>query len=144
MVQRRRVTVIVFSGSNIDSKDIVDGHREKTLSLLWKIIFAFHVCNTSGFKILIFFNCFFVCVELFDRLLWNILLRWKWFWMRISWWKKSASWKGSLRPSGGWRLWGPIRVLSPVLQRPGCRMNTAVRRSPCWWTGSALCVTSTT
>uniref|UniRef100_A0A8C7YAM8 Calponin-homology (CH) domain-containing protein n=1 Tax=Oryzias sinensis TaxID=183150 RepID=A0A8C7YAM8_9TELE len=35
-------------GSIIDSRDIVDGHREKTLSLLWKIIFAFHVC--------IFFN----------------------------------------------------------------------------------------
>uniref|UniRef100_A0A3P9LT42 Abnormal spindle microtubule assembly n=1 Tax=Oryzias latipes TaxID=8090 RepID=A0A3P9LT42_ORYLA len=30
-------------GSIIDSRDIVDGHREKTLSLLWKIIFAFHV-----------------------------------------------------------------------------------------------------
>nr|XP_040040594.1 abnormal spindle-like microcephaly-associated protein [Gasterosteus aculeatus aculeatus] len=30
-------------GSSIDSRDIVDGHREKTLSLLWKIIFAFHV-----------------------------------------------------------------------------------------------------
>ncbi|KAK2814681.1 hypothetical protein Q5P01_000758 [Channa striata] len=30
-------------GSTIDSRDIVDGHREKTLSLLWKILFAFHV-----------------------------------------------------------------------------------------------------
>uniref|UniRef100_A0A4W6F7B8 Assembly factor for spindle microtubules n=1 Tax=Lates calcarifer TaxID=8187 RepID=A0A4W6F7B8_LATCA len=30
-------------GSTIDSRDIVDGHREKTLSLLWKIIFVFHV-----------------------------------------------------------------------------------------------------
>ncbi|XP_039984244.1 abnormal spindle-like microcephaly-associated protein isoform X2 [Xiphias gladius] len=30
-------------GCAIDSRDIVDGHREKTLSLLWKIIFAFHV-----------------------------------------------------------------------------------------------------
>ncbi|XP_073332117.1 abnormal spindle-like microcephaly-associated protein [Pagrus major] len=30
-------------GSVIDSRDIVDGHREKTLSLLWKIIFAFHL-----------------------------------------------------------------------------------------------------
>uniref|UniRef100_A0A8P4K3C9 Assembly factor for spindle microtubules n=1 Tax=Dicentrarchus labrax TaxID=13489 RepID=A0A8P4K3C9_DICLA len=30
-------------GSIIDSRDVVDGHREKTLSLLWKIIFAFHV-----------------------------------------------------------------------------------------------------
>uniref|UniRef100_A0A674A6I7 Assembly factor for spindle microtubules n=1 Tax=Salmo trutta TaxID=8032 RepID=A0A674A6I7_SALTR len=27
----------------IDSRDIVDGHREKTLSLLWKIIFTFQV-----------------------------------------------------------------------------------------------------
>ncbi|KAK7878782.1 hypothetical protein WMY93_030892 [Mugilogobius chulae] len=30
-------------GSAIDSRDIVDGHREKTLALLWKIMFAFHV-----------------------------------------------------------------------------------------------------
>ncbi|KAM3620124.1 uncharacterized protein V6R79_018615 [Siganus canaliculatus] len=30
-------------GSSIDSRDIVDGHREKTLNLLWKIIFAFQV-----------------------------------------------------------------------------------------------------
>uniref|UniRef100_A0A3B5AND4 Calponin-homology (CH) domain-containing protein n=1 Tax=Stegastes partitus TaxID=144197 RepID=A0A3B5AND4_9TELE len=30
-------------GAPIDSRDVVDGHREKTLSLLWKIIFAFHV-----------------------------------------------------------------------------------------------------
>lgn len=43
-----RITVDVgflffFPGSNIESKDIVDGHREKTLGLLWKILFAFHV-----------------------------------------------------------------------------------------------------
>ncbi|KAJ7986238.1 hypothetical protein DPEC_G00337880 [Dallia pectoralis] len=30
-------------GAVIDSRDIVDGHREKTLSLLWKIIFTFQV-----------------------------------------------------------------------------------------------------
>ncbi|KAG9351153.1 hypothetical protein JZ751_025043 [Albula glossodonta] len=30
-------------GGAIDSRDIVDGHREKTLTLLWKIIFAFQV-----------------------------------------------------------------------------------------------------
>ncbi|XP_061539921.1 abnormal spindle-like microcephaly-associated protein [Phycodurus eques] len=30
-------------GAIIDSRDIVDGHREKTLSLLWKIIFSFQV-----------------------------------------------------------------------------------------------------
>lgn len=35
---------LVFSGNLIDSRDVVDGHREKTLSLLWKIIFAFQVC----------------------------------------------------------------------------------------------------
>ncbi|KAM6962532.1 abnormal spindle-like microcephaly-associated protein [Aplochiton taeniatus] len=30
-------------GAVIESRDIVDGHREKTLALLWKIIFAFQV-----------------------------------------------------------------------------------------------------
>ncbi|XP_061831528.2 abnormal spindle-like microcephaly-associated protein [Nerophis lumbriciformis] len=30
-------------GQIIDSRDIVDGHREKTLSLLWKIIFSYQV-----------------------------------------------------------------------------------------------------
>nr|XP_023650446.1 abnormal spindle-like microcephaly-associated protein [Paramormyrops kingsleyae] len=30
-------------GGAIDSRDIVDGHREKSITLLWKIIFAFQV-----------------------------------------------------------------------------------------------------
>ncbi|XP_066548486.1 abnormal spindle-like microcephaly-associated protein [Amia ocellicauda] len=30
-------------GAAIDARDVVDGHREKTLALLWKIIFAFQV-----------------------------------------------------------------------------------------------------
>ncbi|CAI5776569.1 spindle-like microcephaly-associated [Podarcis lilfordi] len=30
-------------GTSIDAKDIVDRHREKTLALLWKIVFAFQV-----------------------------------------------------------------------------------------------------
>ncbi|XP_078074264.1 abnormal spindle-like microcephaly-associated protein [Mustelus asterias] len=30
-------------GNLLDSRDIVDGHREKTLALLWRIIFAFQV-----------------------------------------------------------------------------------------------------
>ncbi|XP_057182279.1 abnormal spindle-like microcephaly-associated protein [Triplophysa rosa] len=30
-------------GATIDSRDVVDGHREKTLNLLWKIIFVFQV-----------------------------------------------------------------------------------------------------
>ncbi|XP_058887783.1 abnormal spindle-like microcephaly-associated protein homolog isoform X2 [Acipenser ruthenus] len=30
-------------GAKIDSRDIVDGHREKTLALLWRIIFTFQV-----------------------------------------------------------------------------------------------------
>lgn len=39
----RTFATLVFSGNIIDSRDVVDGHREKTLSLLWKIIFAFQV-----------------------------------------------------------------------------------------------------
>lgn len=35
--------LLVLAGNIINSRDIVDGHREKTLSLLWKIIFAFQV-----------------------------------------------------------------------------------------------------
>ncbi|NXF54131.1 ASPM protein, partial [Oceanites oceanicus] len=31
------------SGASIDSRDIVDRHRERTLTLLWKIVFAFQV-----------------------------------------------------------------------------------------------------
>uniref|UniRef100_A0A9J8DFB9 Assembly factor for spindle microtubules n=1 Tax=Cyprinus carpio carpio TaxID=630221 RepID=A0A9J8DFB9_CYPCA len=37
-------------GANIDSRDIVDGHREKTLNLLWKIIFAFQVSTRNQLK----------------------------------------------------------------------------------------------
>ncbi|XP_049443547.1 abnormal spindle-like microcephaly-associated protein isoform X2 [Epinephelus fuscoguttatus] len=43
VLKRKGVDLKDENGSNIDSRDIVDGHREKTLSLLWKIIFAFHV-----------------------------------------------------------------------------------------------------
>lgn len=73
----------------------------------------------------------------------NILPRLRWFWTRSSWRKKLASWKGPSRPSAVWRPWGPARVLTAVLQRPGGRMNTAAQRSVCWWTGSALSVTFT-
>lgn len=76
-------------------------------------------------------------------LLSNNLLRWRWFWMRISWGRKLASWREPWGPNGGWRLWGLIEAFSRVLQRPGWRMNTAALRLPCWWTGSELCVTST-
>uniref|UniRef100_A0A3Q3VME9 Calponin-homology (CH) domain-containing protein n=1 Tax=Mola mola TaxID=94237 RepID=A0A3Q3VME9_MOLML len=43
MLKSKGVDLKDEHGSNIDSRDIADGHREKTLSLLWKIIFAFHV-----------------------------------------------------------------------------------------------------
>ncbi|XP_023195655.1 abnormal spindle-like microcephaly-associated protein homolog [Xiphophorus maculatus] len=43
LLRGRGVDLKDESGSVIDSRDIVDGHREKTLSLLWKIIFAFQV-----------------------------------------------------------------------------------------------------
>ena len=37
-----------FLESHIDARFIVDGHREKTLSLLWKIIFHFQVSSFDG------------------------------------------------------------------------------------------------
>ena len=37
------IDVFVFAGGPIDARDIVDGHREKTLHLLWRIIFNFQV-----------------------------------------------------------------------------------------------------
>ncbi|CAG5863219.1 unnamed protein product [Menidia menidia] len=43
MLQSKGIDLKDEHGAVIDSRDIVDGHREKTLSLLWKIIFAFHV-----------------------------------------------------------------------------------------------------
>lgn len=45
-------------GAAIDSRDIVDRHRERTLALLWKIVFAFQV--------------------LFNRLFCLFLTRYKW------------------------------------------------------------------
>ena len=35
--------LILSTGKKIDSRDIVDGHREKTLRFLWMIIFHFQV-----------------------------------------------------------------------------------------------------
>ncbi|XP_069376833.1 abnormal spindle-like microcephaly-associated protein [Paralichthys olivaceus] len=43
VLKSRNVDLKDEHGSIIDSRDVVDGHREKTLGLLWKIIFAFHV-----------------------------------------------------------------------------------------------------
>ena len=39
------IAVLFIAESNIDARLIVDGHREKTLSLLWKIIFHFQVSS---------------------------------------------------------------------------------------------------
>lgn len=36
-------SLFYFIGASIDSRDIVDRHRERTLALLWKIVFAFQV-----------------------------------------------------------------------------------------------------
>lgn len=44
--------VFYLIGASIDSRDIVDRHRERTLALLWKIVFAFQVL----------FNCLFCLV----------------------------------------------------------------------------------
>ncbi|XP_055077433.1 abnormal spindle-like microcephaly-associated protein [Periophthalmus magnuspinnatus] len=43
LLKKKGVDLKDERGSVIDSRDIVDGHREKTLALLWKIMFAFHV-----------------------------------------------------------------------------------------------------
>ncbi|XP_061680252.1 abnormal spindle-like microcephaly-associated protein isoform X2 [Syngnathoides biaculeatus] len=43
VLKNRGVDLKDEHGAIIDSRDIVDGHREKTLSLLWKIIFSFQV-----------------------------------------------------------------------------------------------------
>ncbi|XP_032883886.1 abnormal spindle-like microcephaly-associated protein isoform X6 [Amblyraja radiata] len=42
-VLKTRVDLKDERGNDIDSRDIVDGNREKTLALLWRIIFAFQV-----------------------------------------------------------------------------------------------------
>ncbi|XP_034035336.1 abnormal spindle-like microcephaly-associated protein [Thalassophryne amazonica] len=43
VLRHKAVSLKDEHGCIIDSRDIVDGHREKTLSLLWKVIFTFHV-----------------------------------------------------------------------------------------------------
>ncbi|NXY16046.1 ASPM protein, partial [Atrichornis clamosus] len=43
VLKERGVHLKDESGSSIDSRDIVDRHRERTLALLWKIVFAFQV-----------------------------------------------------------------------------------------------------
>lgn len=45
------ICLYFLEGANIDSRDIVDGHREKTLNLLWKIIFAFQVSARAVYHI---------------------------------------------------------------------------------------------
>ncbi|NXY71348.1 ASPM protein, partial [Glareola pratincola] len=43
VLKERGINLKDESGSSIDSRDIVDRHRERTLALLWKIVFAFQV-----------------------------------------------------------------------------------------------------
>ncbi|NWV62496.1 ASPM protein, partial [Malurus elegans] len=43
VLKERGVLLKDENGASIDSKDIVDRHRERTLALLWKIVFAFQV-----------------------------------------------------------------------------------------------------
>jgi hypothetical protein len=37
-----------YPGGVLNPRDIVDGHREKTLAFLWKLIFHFQVCPLEG------------------------------------------------------------------------------------------------
>ncbi|XP_056354189.1 abnormal spindle-like microcephaly-associated protein isoform X1 [Oenanthe melanoleuca] len=43
VLKERGVQLKDETGASIDSRDIVDRHRERTLALLWKIVFAFQV-----------------------------------------------------------------------------------------------------
>ncbi|NXD67151.1 ASPM protein, partial [Eolophus roseicapillus] len=43
VLKQRGIHLKDESGASIDSRDIVDRHRERTLALLWKIVFAFQV-----------------------------------------------------------------------------------------------------
>ncbi|XP_062437517.1 abnormal spindle-like microcephaly-associated protein [Rhea pennata] len=43
MLKEQGIQLKDESGASIDSRDIVDRHRERTLALLWKIVFAFQV-----------------------------------------------------------------------------------------------------
>ncbi|NXJ86043.1 ASPM protein, partial [Trogon melanurus] len=43
VLKERGIQLKDESGASIDSRDIVDRHRERTLALLWKIVFAFQV-----------------------------------------------------------------------------------------------------
>ncbi|NXR51709.1 ASPM protein, partial [Hippolais icterina] len=43
VLKERGVPLKDETGASIDSRDIVDRHRERTLALLWKIVFAFQV-----------------------------------------------------------------------------------------------------
>ncbi|XP_064003211.1 LOW QUALITY PROTEIN: abnormal spindle-like microcephaly-associated protein [Pogoniulus pusillus] len=43
VLKERGINLKDENGASIDSRDIVDRHRERTLALLWKIVFAFQV-----------------------------------------------------------------------------------------------------
>ncbi|NXP59686.1 ASPM protein, partial [Chloropsis cyanopogon] len=45
VLKERGVHLKDETGASIDSRDIVDRHRERTLALLWKIVFAFQVVD---------------------------------------------------------------------------------------------------
>lgn len=61
--QQRTITTIhhCFLGNLIDARHVVDGHREKTLALLWQIIFHFQVscgpCDSSLLRYQSFVKC---------------------------------------------------------------------------------------
>jgi len=42
-LERSRKRFMAVAGHKLESRDIVDGHRQKTLQLLWTLIFVFQV-----------------------------------------------------------------------------------------------------
>jgi len=45
--------VLIVSGHKLESRDIVDGHRQKTLQLLWTLIFVFQVITALLFSVML-------------------------------------------------------------------------------------------
>ena len=71
------LAVLMGSGAVLKARDVVDGHREKTLAFLWKLIFHFQVQLSSLWFALAqhTFPCHLMLVSLYFTWTWSWLLR---------------------------------------------------------------------
>jgi len=59
----RGIVVESARGAKVDARGIVDGHRQKTLKLLWVLIYTFQVCNLLNYMLhtmKVFLSCFII------------------------------------------------------------------------------------